>query len=546
MNDMEQSTFTPKQIQVMNMRYTMICGILPLLDKKKALSRAIKDTAKQYGYSEQTIRNYLAKYQASGCKEALAPKVRAKREELTEYEKNIRWGLNKFYYTSERRSLSDAYTLMLKEKYYRNGTLVEEHPTMCQFRYYYRKHNKKRNEIISRQGLSAYQRDYRTLLGAGVQDYCPSIGSYMLDSTVCDIYLVNDAGNVIGRPILTVAVDGYSGLCCGYSLGWEGGTYSLRKLMENIVEDKVEHCRQFGIKIDSVSWPCKELSGRMITDKGTEYTSEGFSQLTEMGIVIENLPPYRPELKSAAERFFCLVADCYKPFLKNKGLVEKDFGERTGTDYRKLACLTLKEFQAILIRCIIYYNSDRIVENFPYTKEMLDANVKPYASCIWNWSKQNSNSVNLIETTKEEVWKILLPRTTGKFTRRGLVVNKLRYKAKGFNEEFLEGNTAVVAYNPDNMNVVWLLEEGRYVPFDLIDARFKEASCDEAKQMIEDIKVLCKAEKEAQLLAKVKLASDIEIIAGQLQKPNDICIKDMRDTRKAERLKLRMGENTND
>ena len=40
----------------------------------------------------------------------------------------------------------------------------------------------------------------------------------MLDATVCDIYLVNESGTIVGRPILTLCVDAYSGVICGYLL----------------------------------------------------------------------------------------------------------------------------------------------------------------------------------------------------------------------------------------------------------------------------------------------------------------------------------------
>lgn len=54
----------------------------------------------------------------------------------------------------------------------------------------------------------------------------------------------------MGRPILTACIDAQSGLYCGYSLSWEGGVYSLRNLMSNVITDKVEHCRAFDIGID--------------------------------------------------------------------------------------------------------------------------------------------------------------------------------------------------------------------------------------------------------------------------------------------------------
>ena len=135
------------------------------------------------------------------------------------------------------------------------GKLLEEHPSYYQFRYFYRTYNKKETEYISRNGLSYYQRNQRPLVGDGVQAFAQTIGMGMLDATVYDIYLVNEAGGIVGRPILTLCVDAYSGVVCGYSLSWEGGVYSLRNLMLNVVSDKVEHCKLFGIEIKEEQWP---------------------------------------------------------------------------------------------------------------------------------------------------------------------------------------------------------------------------------------------------------------------------------------------------
>ena len=46
-----------------------------------------------------------------------------------------------------------------------------------------------------------------------LQDFAPAIGVDMLDATACDIYLVDDAGNLVGSPILTARVDAYSDMC---------------------------------------------------------------------------------------------------------------------------------------------------------------------------------------------------------------------------------------------------------------------------------------------------------------------------------------------
>ena len=69
-----------------------------------------------------------------------------------------------------------------------------------------------------------------------------------------------------------------------------------------------------------------------------------------------------------------------------------DFQERGAHDYRQDAILTISEFERIVIRCIIHYNCERVIENYPYSSEMLDANVPPFANKIWNWKLSNQES----------------------------------------------------------------------------------------------------------------------------------------------------------
>ena len=73
-----------------------------------------------------------------------------------------------------------------------NGKLVQNPPKFHQFKYFYYKNRKESNFIISRLGRGEYDRNFRPLLGGGVRDYFSSIGYGILDSTVCDFYLIND------------------------------------------------------------------------------------------------------------------------------------------------------------------------------------------------------------------------------------------------------------------------------------------------------------------------------------------------------------------
>ena len=515
-------------------RYTIIAGVLPFLTDVNLRGEIIKRLANEHNLSAQTIRNYLYDYLIYQNTAVLAPKTKDKDKKLTPDQKNMRWALNKFFYTKYKNSLKTAYALMLKNKYCDEfGVLKAEYPTFNQFRYFYRTHRKLQTYYIARDGIKDYQRNNRPLLGDGVRAFAPNVGVGLLDATICDLYLVDDSGSIIGRPILTACIDAYSGLSCGYNVSFVGGNYSLRGLMLNVITDKVAHCKKYGITIEKTDWNCDKLPGTLVTDKGTEYVSENFEQITELGVSLINLPAYRPDLKGKIEKFFDLVQSAYKKHLKGKGVIEPDFRERGAHDYRKDACLTLKEFETIVLHCIIYYNTKLLLENFPFTEDMLKAQVKPFANCIWNYQLESLGS-NLISVTTENLILTLLPRTNATFSRKGLKANGLRYKCEGFTERFLSGGTAVVAYNPEDCGTVWLCEKGTFTPFELIESRFAGKSIAAVQQMKDMQREITKAASIDVLQAQIDLADHIQTIARSKTHFEDTKIKDIRKTRKRE------------
>ena len=536
----------PIQKQI-NERFSIIAEILPFVSEYKMRTEKINVASAAHNLSKQTVRNYLCLYLVYQNKAVFAPKQRVQDTKLSQDEKNMRWALNKFFYTKNKNSLKTAYTFMLKNKYCdENGILPESYPSFYQFRYFYRKTRNMQNYYISRDGIKSYQRNNRPLLGDGVQSFASSVGKGMLDSTICDIYLVSDTGEVIGRPILTACVDAYSGMCCGYALTWEGGMYSLRELMLNTVSDKVQHCQKYGISITKAEWNCDSLPGELISDMGKEYTSNTFEQIVDLGVSLTNLPPYRPELKGCIEKFFDVIQNLYKPILKGKGVIEPDFQERGAHDYRKDACLTLKEFEKILLYYIIFYNSKRVLKDFPYSEEMLENKVQPYSNCIWNWCMERGTA-NLIQTDIQQLILTMLPRIQGKFTRYGLSVGKLHYRHDNYTEQYLSGGTVAVAYNPDNAADVWLIENGQYIKFELIEERFANKSIADVESQYKMRNEIINGTISESIQAQIDLSNHIEAIAAAANTQTENSVKNIRSTRKRETSMahkdyVRMGE----
>lgn len=353
----EEQDMSPKTHQMVHKRFTVIAGILPFIGDDRLRTEAIKRVAEEKKICMQTVRNYLCQYLIFQNMAALISKKRGRVDrELTEDEKNIRWALNKFYFTRHKNSLKTAYTYMLKERYCdAEGNLLPHYPSYNQFRYFHSKYKTQQNTIISRNGIKDYQRNHRPLLGDGVQEFAPNVGTGMIDSTICDIYLVDKSGNLVGRPVLTIITDSYSnGFVMDYALTWEGGTYSLRDLMLNVIADKVEWCKKFGILIKREQWDSNQMPSVIVSDMGSEYKSATFSQITELGITLVNLPPLRPELKSIVEKSFQLLQESVKPYLMDHGYVDKDAGKRLAPDYRNGACLMMEDYEKVVIRSILY------------------------------------------------------------------------------------------------------------------------------------------------------------------------------------------------
>ena len=517
-------------------RYSYVASVLPFISDKAQRCDSVSRIAMENGISKQTVNYYLWLYLAYQNIAVLAPMPNTDKKPLSADEKNMRWALNKFFYTKRKNSLNTAYTMLLKEKYCDgNGVLFSQYPSFNQFRYFYRKTKTIQKYIIAREGIKEYQKNCRPLLGDGIQAFAPHIGVGMLDATICDIYLVNDSGGLVGRPILTACVDAYSSLCCGYALSWEGGVYSLRGLMLNVIADKVELCKRFGMEIGAEDWDCRALPTTLVTDMGKEYVSDTFAQITDLGVSVVNLPPYRPELKGAVEKFFDMIQSLYKPYLKGKGVIESDFQERGAHDYRKDACLTMADFERIILKCILFYNNRRPLERFPFTKDMLSDGIKPYASEVWAWDIKRYGT-NLITIDSKTLILTLLPRTVGSFSRKGLTVNRLRYRNDSYTERYLQGGTATVAYNPNDVSQVWLIDNGVYIPFSLIERRYDGMALSDVDMMMSSKKSLVKAIETEHRQAQINLANDITLIGNSVMKHDTTNIKRVRENRQREQM----------
>ena len=493
---------------------------------KSYRNRVLREIVSGNSISRKTVLQYLWLYWVYQSKNALIPAEKSPTEKrpLSSDEKTIRWALNKFYYTPQKQSLQTAYKMMLRAKYCdAKGRLKPDYPSFWQFRYFFRQHRDPISESISREGIKAYQRNHRPFTGA-VSDYAGTIGTYMTDATVADIYIVSRLSRrPIGRPVIYTMVDAYSRLITGVYVGIEGGQYALRLLLQNTFADKVSFCRQHNIEIDPQDWPSHHLPTKIMTDRGSEFVAGTLENLCESyHIEIENLPAYRPDLKGVVEKLFDLIQSAYKPLLKGKGVIESNTQERDAPDYRRQGILDLEQFTAVVLRCVLFYNAKSVQTGFTRIPAMIEANTPPLAASIWSFCEAQDDCP-VKEATDKKLLYTLLPRAEGKITQRGLEIFGLRFSNCTFKKRFVSAGlggreTVQVAYAPECMDTVWLYEDGTYSAFDLVQKAYLGKSLAE----IADAQQLEKVErtdwKKQELQAQLDLMSDIQAIADRSER----------------------------
>lgn len=484
-----------------------------------------KKAAEMGNCSTRTIHNYLWLYWVYQTPNALLPQDKKKQgssksEDLDEdsYDKIFRWALNRYYYTSQRQTLEMAYRMMLKAKFCdEHGKLVSKYPSYWQFRYYFRQHRSWITEIISREGLTEYQRNYRPFTGS-VQTYSGNIGVFMTDATEADIYIVSRLSRKsVGRPIVYTMVDAYSQLITGVHVGLESTSHALRLLLLNTCSDKVGYCQRYGYSITDDKWPASHLPQKIITDRGSEFTSGVMANLcATYGIEVDTLPAYRPDLKGPVEKLFDILQNIYKPLLKGKGVIEPDFQQRGAQDYRRQGVLDIEQFTQVLLRCVVHYNTQTVLGSFVRTPEMVEADIPAIPAEIWRHclptysGRDMRNDIAILR-------QALLPRADARITQKGLVVFGLSYVNPAYKEHFVSagvvGTVSVrIAYDPENLDTVWLPAKEDFIPFSLTTLQYQGRTLQEVIDLKQKEKAMRDQITMKTLQANIDLITDIQDI----------------------------------
>jgi hypothetical protein len=406
---------------------------------------------RRYWQGGKTIASLLSRYYncgGPGKLKACGDKKKGRPRKLnsgdegfgTNVDENIR---NKMINAFEKRKGSQKLTIkqtydLMVNKYFSIKTVVngetrltlipsDEIPSYQQFLYWYKKYNDPVKEFKKTEGHRKFNLKGRALLSDSTQEVMGPGSRYQFDASSADLYVVNDynPNEILGKPTIYTIVDVFSRMICGIYVGFEENSWDGASMaLVNMIEDKVEFSKRYGIEITEDEWPCKYIPHTILADRG-EFNSKLPNNLVQnLNIAVEIAAPYRGDAKGVVEKTHDLIHTEYKPLLP--GSVYKSSNERGERDPRKDAKITLKNFTAIIIRIVLYLNNGRCVSTYPLDKYMLRDNVTAVPLQLWNWGIKNVSG--RLRSVPDDILKFnIMPNSKGRVTEHGIKLNNLYY-----------------------------------------------------------------------------------------------------------------------
>ena len=355
----------------------------------------------------------------------------------------------------------------------------EQRPTLGQFRYWGQKMQDLTTTLTKRKGQRAFDLHHRPLVGDTTSLALGPGSLVQEDATIADIYLVSelDRSRIIGRPVIYVLIDVFSRMIVGLAISLDGPSWQgVMSAIENMAIDKVAFCSEYGIPIAPEDWPCHFLPDAIIGDRGELFTHDATPLIASLGVKLLNTAPYRADWKGIIERFFRLLKNDTTITWMPGAVHERGRGEH---DFRLDACLTLREFREIIIRCVLHYNTSRRLTTYTLDEFMIPDHVQPYPIELWQWGLSHRRG-HLRTRDRQAIRLALLPRGEAQVTRGGIRFKGVPYTCERALREqwYVRASLAPwkvpVAYDPRNTGMLYLFldQENDVEVATITDSRF--------------------------------------------------------------------------
>jgi putative transposase len=445
---------------------------------------------------------------------------------------NINAAVEKYYLVRTAPTMRKAYRCMLRDSY---GIRFKEEipdrgadpvipmgmvPSYNSFRYWLKKLVDPVEAIIRRHGKLEKKQNHSAVIGNQTSMAEGPGAIYQIDATIADLYVLDDTRSLpIGRPVLYMVVDTWTHCVAGMHVGLKGPSWDGAMMaLYNCTLDKVEYCKSLDIPIYEADWPVKGLCRTIQADRGEFASSKPAVLKDTLGIEVRLCAAGMAKWKGIVESKFRQINNTAIESIK-EGKVQKHRKPRLEENLKESALYTLREFEQIIIACILEYNNT-LLRDYPIQDWMRKYKVKPVPQALWLKGLQHVGGFAGISIPKDKLMVSLMHHKEATIGKNGLAFNKLRYVNSDdmdtgyYDKTRIKPENVRVSYDPRDMRKVYVILDGIIKEYELVE-RPENAVVEEVVQMQkeEDNEAIRNNEER-----KNRIAVATETIIGDIQR----------------------------
>ena len=304
---------------------------------------------------------------------------------------------------------------------------IVDAPSLETFRYYVDKKYSPVELLKKLIPVISWEQTKRAMKGKAHDKLFGPAHTYMIDSTIADVYLVSQFNRhwIIGRPVVYFVRDVWSGMIVGLHVALEGPSWhTARFALFNAFSPKGAFLRAHGFNMSDADWPCAHGTFNLVHDRGESLSIPSGDSANDIGLILSACPSFRPDLKGPIETLFHWIRNESIRWLP--GAVSSRARERGERDYRLDATLTMYQFTRILINAILTFNKTADVSD-RFNVAMEEASIENNPKSIWTWGLNNLNG-SPPQFDRDTLYAALLPSGTAYVRADGVYFAGRRYQ----------------------------------------------------------------------------------------------------------------------
>ena len=332
-----------------------------------------------------------------------------------------------------------------------------------------------------------------------------------IDHTVLDVLVVHpETGKVLGRPVITVAIDRYSRMVVGLHIGFEEPSYRTVMLcLRAAMLPKDDLLRKHGLPLDS--YPCHGVIETIVVDNGREFHSADLDDATNQLLIdVQYCRAGTPWDKGVVERWFGRLNQ--QVIHRLPGTTKSNPAAKGEYDAEREACLTVADVRRIVTRWVVEVYSVEVHDGIG------DAPIR-------RWREGVEESPVSLPPEAEDLDVLLLPAKPCRLHREGIRLHGRLYgeheRLRALLNDPARPDECMVKYDPDDLGWAFLLDwqEERFIPLRCADKdadgmtlREHEAAAERVRREIRDYEAITAPRLQE---ARRRIARDLGEIAAK-------------------------------